>query len=493
MAPSASGFGGLRVCQIASEVTPFAKTGGLGDVAAGLSRALGRQGHDVRVFLPFYARVAKLDFPFVAVDYLRDVEIRLGARELRYSVLTTKLPQSEVDVYFVHCPALYHHDSIYSGDWDEYLRYALLTRAALECCQRMGWAPDVVHVHDWHTALAPVYLRTLYSWDRLFARTKTVLTLHNLAYQGVFSSQTLDELGLAPFSAMLYNEDLAAGRVSFLKTGLLYADVLTTVSRTYAREIQTPEFGFGLDPLLRARADHLVGIVNGVDYGEWNPASDPHLPHHYTRDDLSGKEAMKKALLEKVGLPFRQSAATIGLVSRLTAQKGLDLLFDTLPEFLYHRDIRFVAVGTGEERYESFLAWLQVTFPGKVWYFRGYSEELAHWIEAGSDLFLMPSRYEPCGLNQMYSLRYGTPPIVRRTGGLADTVEPWNPVAKRGTGFLFDHFTPEGMRWALDTALAAFQDRDAWTVLQKNGMAKDFSWERQVALYEELYRRLLGR
>jgi starch synthase len=483
----------LRVCQIASEVTPFAKTGGLGDVAAGLSRALGKEGHDVRVFLPFYARVAKLAFQFVPVEYLRDVEIRLGARELRFSALTTKLPQSDVDVYFIHCPALYHHESIYSGDWDEYLRYALLTRAALECCQRMGWAPDIVHVHDWHTALAPIYLKTLYSWDRLFARTRTVLTLHNLAYQGIFSSQTLDELGLSSFASMLHNEDLAQGKVSFLKTGLLYADVLTTVSRTYAREIQTTEFGFGLEAMLRARADHLVGIVNGVDYGEWNPEKDPYLPHSFSRENLEGKAAMKKALLEKIALPHREGAAVFGLVSRLTAQKGLDLLFDALPEFLYHRDIRFVALGSGEERYESFLSWLQVSFPGKAWYYRGYSEELAHWIEAGSDLFLMPSRYEPCGLNQMYSLRYGTPPIVRRTGGLADTVELWNPVSKRGTGFLFDHFTPEGLRWALDYSLSAFQDRDAWKQLMKNGMEKDFSWERQVGLYEELYRKVLNR
>jgi starch synthase len=484
---------GLRICQTASEVTPFAKTGGLGDVVAGLSRALGRQKHDVRVFLPFYSRIPGLDFEFVPVEFLRDLEIRLGGRTLTYSVLTTKLPDSEVNVYFVHCPALYHHESIYSGDWDEYLRYSLLTRATLDCCQRMGWAPDIVHAHDWHTALAPIYLKTIYSWDRLFAGTKSVLTLHNLAYQGIFSSQVVEELGLSGHAAKLYNEDLAAGKVSFLKTGLVYADALTTVSRTYAREIQTPEYGFGLDPLLRARADHLIGIVNGVDYGEWSPESDPRIPHHYDSTNLEKKEEMKKALLEKVGLPYRREAAVLGIVSRLTAQKGLDLLFDALPEFLYHRDIRFVALGSGEERYESFFSWLQISFPGKAWYHRGYSEDLAHWIEAGADVFLMPSRFEPCGLNQMYSLRYGTPPIVRRTGGLADTVEPWNPVAKKGTGFLFDHFTPEGLRWALDQALQAMRDRAAWTQLQKNGMAKDFSWDRQVRLYEDLYRRLRRR
>jgi starch synthase len=244
--------------------------------------------------------------------------------------------------------------------------------------------------------------------------------------------------------------------------------------------------------MLRARADHLVGIVNGVDYGEWNPERDPYIPHRYSAADLAGKAKTRQALLEKVGLPpvaGTPGAPVVGLVSRLTSQKGFDLLFDTLPEFLYHRDLRLVALGSGEDRYEQFLSWLQVSFPGKAWFFRGYNEELAHWIEAGADLFLMPSRYEPCGLNQMYSLRYGTPPVVRRTGGLADTVEPWNPVARTGTGFSFDHFTPEGLRWGLDTALRAWADPEAWRQLQKNGMAKDFSWDRQVLEYEAAYRR----
>jgi starch synthase len=483
---------GLRVCQSAAELAPFAKTGGLGDVVAGLSRALGRAGHEVRVFLPFYAPVARLDFPFTLVEFLRDVELHLGNRRFSYSVFTARLPDSGVDVYFVHCPALYHHESVYASGWDEYLRYALLGRATLECCQRMGWAPDVVHVHDWHTALVPLYLRTLYSWDRMFARTRTVLTIHNLAYAGTFGAQCLPELGLAGSSHLLHQEDLAGGRVSFLRTGLLHADYLSTVSRTYAREIQTPELGFGQDGLLRARADRLVGIVNGVDYGEWDPARDPHLPHKYSPRGLAGKGRMKRALLERAGLPFSERVPVVGIVSRLTAQKGLDLLFDVLPDLLGQRDLRFVALGSGESRYESFLGWLQTSFPGKAWYHRGYHEELAHWVEAGADLFVMPSRYEPCGLNQMYSLRYGTPPVVRKTGGLADTVELWNPMTREGTGFPFEHFTPEGLRWALDYALQVYRDPEAWKQLQVNGMAKDFSWDLQVREYEDLYRRALA-
>jgi starch synthase len=483
---------GLRVCQAAAEVAPFAKTGGLGDVVAGLSRALGGAGHDVRVFLPFYASVARQDRRFVLVDFLRDVAIELGPRRFTFSVFTSRLPDSEVDVYFVHCPALYHQDSVYSGQWDEYLRFALLSRAAIECCQRMSWAPDVFHVHDWHTALVPIYLRTLYSWDGLFARTRTVLTLHNLGYAGVFSSRVLAELGLAGHARLLHQEDLTAGRFSFLTTGLLWANLLTTVSRTYAREIQTPEFGYGLDAILRARADHLLGIVNGVDYDTWDPAHDPHLPHKYSERSLAGKGRMKRALLERTGLTASERTPVIGLVSRLTAQKGLDLLFDVLPDLLGQRDLRFVALGSGETRYESFLAWLQGAFAGKAWFFRGYHEELAHWIEAGADLFLMPSRYEPCGLNQMYSLRYGTPPVVRRTGGLADTVELWDPETRRGTGFPFEHFAPEGLRWAIQYALGVYEDPGAWRQLQANGMATNFSWQRQVREYEEAYRRLLA-
>jgi len=482
----------MRICQIAAEVAPFAKTGGLGDVVAGLSRALGKAGHDVRVFLPFYARIAQQDHRFVPVEFLRDIESTFGSRRFTWSVLTTKLPASEVDVYLVHCPTLYHHDSIYSGDWDEYLRYGLLTRAALECCQRMGWSPEVVHAHDWHTALAPLYLRTSFAWDKLFARTRTVLTLHNLAYQGVFGAGVADELGFGAHLGLLHQEDLRLGRMSFLKSGLLYADLLTTVSRTYAREIQTPEHGFGLDPMLRARAERLVGIVNGVDYDSWDPATDPHLPEHYSAQDPGNKEKLKRQLLEKVGLPYSERAPVLGVVSRLTAQKGFELFFDSLPEFLFHRDLRLVALGSGEERYESLLSWLAVSFPGKAWYFRGYNEPLAHWIEAGADIFLMPSKYEPCGLNQMYSLRYGTPPVVRRTGGLADTVQPWNPVAGEGTGFVFDRFTPEGFRWGLDSALHAWNDREAWRKLMRNGMAKDYSWSRQVLHYIELYEQLLA-
>ncbi|HEV7515093.1 MAG TPA: glycogen synthase [Thermoanaerobaculia bacterium] len=482
----------LRVCQVAAEVTPFAKTGGLGDVVAGLSRFLGREGHDVRIFLPWYRQLAAEPETYLPVDFIRDVPLRIGSRHFTFTARTCKLPASAVDVYFVDCPALYGSPGIYQGDRLDWLRFAFLTRAALECAQRMGWGPDVVHCHDWHTALAPLFLKTLYSWDRLFDTTRSVLTLHNVAYQGVVDRSVAGDLDLAPYVHWLDGARFAAGEFNFLRTGLLHADALTAVSRTFAREIQTPEQGFGVDDLLRARADRLFGIVNGVDYGDWDPATDPHLPHSYSAADLAGKAEMKRALLAGVGLEPETAAPVLGIVSRLTAQKGFDLCFTVLPDLLASLDVRLVVLGSGEERYERFFQELARQFPGKASFYRGYNEPLAHWIEAGADLFLMPSRFEPCGLNQMYSLRYGTPPVVHRTGGLADTVEPWDPGSGTGTGFLFDRFHPDAFAWALRNALVAFQQGEGWGRLMQNGMARNFSWDVQGKEYVELYRRFVG-
>jgi starch synthase len=484
----------LRVCQVAAEVTPFAKTGGLGDVVAGLSRFLGREGHDVRIFLPWYshlAAAAEAADRYIPVDFIQNVPLRLGSRHFTFSLRTAKLPASEVDVYFIDCPELYGAAGIYQGDWADAIRFAFLTRAAIESAQRMGWGPNVVHCHDWHTALAPIYLKTLYSWDRLFDATRTVLTLHNVAYQGIVDRALIGELDLAPYAQWLDGASLAMGAFNFLRNGLLHADVLTAVSRTFAREIQTPESGFGVDDLLRARANRLVGIVNGVDYDDWNPAGDPHLPHLYSAADLSGKAEMKRTLLSGVGMA-ETAAPVLGVVSRLTAQKGFDLGFSVFPDLLAHKDVRLIALGSGEERFETFFSELERRFPGRAWFYRGYNEPLAHWIEAGSDLFLMPSRFEPCGLNQMYSLRYGTPPLVHRTGGLADTVEPWNRQAGTGTGFLFDGFHPTAFAWALNDALNAYEDREGWGRLMRNGMARDFSWDVEGREYVGLYRRFVG-
>jgi starch synthase len=484
-----------NVCQVAAELTPFAKTGGLGDVAAGLSRYLGRTGHDVRIFLPFYAQIARRSETFVPVDFIQSVPLWMGDRLFHFSLRTAKLPASDVDVYFIDCGELFGdllgNKGIYHGDQADGTRFAFLTRAAFESCQRMGWSPHVVHCHDWHTALAPVYLKTLYSWDSLFHRTRTVLTLHNMGFQGLVDAGSLHRLGLAEHAGWLDRTDLGAGRINFLKTGLMHADFITAVSRTYAKEIQTAEDGFGLDWLVRARADRLRGIVNGVDYGEWDPAADPNIPHHYAAADLAGKREMKQALLQGVGMDATD-APVIGIVSRLTPQKGFDLCFDVLPDLLSRRDCRLVALGSGEDKYEQFFNELSWRFRGRAWYYRGYNEPLSHWIEAGADLFLMPSLFEPCGLNQMYSLRYGTPPVVRRTGGLADTVQLFDSATGEGTGFVFDHFHAAGLRWALDYALDTYPHRETWEKLMRNGMAQDFSWDVQGQEYVEVYEGLVG-
>ena len=487
----------LRIAFAAAEVAPYAKTGGLADVAGALPAYLGRD-HDVRVFLPLHSKIDTNKYPSVPVQFLQHVPIHLGSHFFRFSVRTAELPGTRergqpVDVYFIDCPALFDRPGIYTGEWDEHLRFGLFSRAVLMCCQHMGWAPDILHCNDWHTALLPLYLRTLFSWDRLFARTRTVLTLHNVAYQGIFPADVVGNLGFAEWSWLLYQEDLERGIVNFLKTGILYADVVTAVSRTYAREIRGETFGHGLQHVLRARAGSLVGIVNGVDYEVWDPRHDPYLPVHYSSDDVrEGKRANRQALLREIGLGDDPGAPLLAIVSRLTGQKGFDLVFEPLAEALRYLNIRLIVLGSGEPGLEARFFDLQRTFPHKCWFFRGYHERLAHLIEAAADIFIMPSRFEPCGLNQMYSLKYGAMPIVRKTGGLADTVELVDPQRGTGTGVVFEHYDVPAFTWALRSALQIFQNRPLFTRVQKNGMAQDFSWERQGAEYIRLYETLLG-
>ncbi|MCA9727397.1 MAG: glycogen synthase GlgA [Candidatus Eisenbacteria bacterium] len=481
----------FRIAFVTSELTPLAKTGGLADVSGALTRYLHGRGHDVRVFLPLYAKIDRSALDLIPVEFLQRVPIDLGGRTFSFSAYATKLPGSDFGLYLIHCPQLFDRPSLYTNDPDEHLRFLLLQRAALECCQGMGWSPQVVHCNDWQTGMIPLFLRTLYRWDRLFEHTRTVLTIHNIGYQGNFPAGIADELGIEERS-FLHQDDLRHGMISFLKTGILYADYLTTVSPTYAREIQTKDFGMGLEDMLRHRADHLVGILNGVDYREWDPQTDSLLPHPYSADDLSGKLENKKELLRGLGLPEGNRVPVIGLVSRLTEQKGLEILREPLPHLLRRRDFRLVVLGSGEKEWEEYFHALQRNFPAKVVFHSGFNNRLAHLIEAGADMFLMPSRYEPCGLNQMYSLRYGTVPIVRKTGGLADTVQLYDPEAGDGNGFVFDHYNAEAVVWAMTAALDVYQDQEAWTKLMRSGMALDYSWDKQGAEYENLYAKLTG-
>jgi len=479
----------LKIAFCTAEVAPLAKTGGLADVCAALPAELIRRGHDVRVFLPLYRRVREAGFPIEPVAGLQGLEVELGPNRFRFSVQKVHLP--DLEVLCLDCPGLYDREGIYTSDGDEHRRFALLARGTLAACQELGWAPDLVHANDWHAGLVPLYLKLLGSWDGLFAETRSLLTIHNVGYQGVFGRDVVHDLGLDDSVHLLHQDSLAAGRVGFLETGILYADALTTVSRTHAEEIQTEELGMGLHELLRERRDSLFGIVNGIDPRVWSPESDPLIDPNYSADDLEGKAANQRALLRRMGLePGR--GPVFGIVSRLVYQKGFDLLHDSLPEMLRHHDARLVVLGSGEPKIEGFFTELARRFPARVAYSRSYDEPLAHLITAGSDFFLMPSRYEPCGLNQMYSLRYGTIPIVRHTGGLADTVEPFDEATGEGTGIVFDHLDSNATRWALSRALALRADTEAWEVIVKNAMSRDFSWERQAGLYEQLYRRILA-
>ncbi len=480
----------LTVCLLASEATPLSKTGGLADVSAALTKYLHAAGHDVKLFTPLYSSINRSKFPMQPVDGLQNMDVGVGAHSYVMSVMTTTLPGSTATIYLIDCPALFSRQTLYTADPDEHLRFLAFTRAVFVCCQRMQWSPRILHCNDWHTAFAPLLLEALFDWDRLFAGTRSVLTIHNIGYQGVFASSFIEDLSLGPKSYLLHQDDLRAGRINPLRHGILYADAITTVSPTHAREICTDQYGMGLQDSLRARGGALTGILNGVDYAEWDPRHDHYLPRHFDSDTLGVKAELKQQLLQRVGLTISPATPVAGIVTRLASQKGIDLMFDSLPAVLEWRELGLIALGSGDPQYEKFFAELQQSFPGRVAFHRGYSDELAHWIEAACDIFLMPSLYEPCGLNQMYSLRYGTVPIVRKTGGLADSVEHYDPATGQGTGIVFNDYDSEALEWGINTALDWYAEPERWKRIVRNGMERDFSWERQGALYVELYKRL---
>ena len=469
---------------------PFAKTGGLADVTGALAPELGALGHDVRAFMPLYRNLRTGPWSLADVASVSQVAFSVGGIRYEFSLKTAVLAGARHQVYFVDCPPMFDRRSYYTDDADEYRRFLIFTRAVIESCQRLGFAPDIFHCNDWHTALLPLLLRTVYSWDRLFAASRTVLTIHNIGYQGFMPASARADLALGPGEALLDSADLAAGIINALKNGIKLADAVTTVSPTYAREICAGALGMGMQDVLRARPDGVTGILNGVDYSEWDPRWDQYLKSHYSADDLRGKADNKRGLIASAGLAIDPAVPVIGMVGRLTEQKGLDLLMAVLPRFLQERQCAFSVLGAGDVRYVDFFEMLSRRFPGRCAFHAGYDEGLAHLIEAGSDAFLMPSRYEPCGLNQMYSLRYGTVPIVHNTGGLADSVIHFDPVTGNGTGCVFNDYDEIAVEWALGKTLEWYADPGAWRRLMHNAMSQDFSWKRQIGQYDELFQRV---
>jgi starch synthase len=470
---------------IGSEALPFSKTGGLADVLGALPLALARLGWDVTLVLPRYRGLVDgglLErFSITIGGFVRDVgifqvDLAPGARAL-----------------LIDCPELFDRDFLYGNDSGDYpdnpRRFAMLVRGALECAARRGVAPLVVHAHDWQAALAPVYLRTLYAAHPVLAGTPCILTIHNLAYQGLCEADWLPRLDLG------WDQFTPArleywGRISLLKGGINDAQLITTVSPRYAAEIQTPEFGFGFDGILRARAGDLVGILNGIDTEKWDPEHDPFIPEPFGPERLEKKVASKTEVLARFNLPAAVAERPlVGMISRMVDQKGFDLVA-ALAADLPRLEASFVVLGTGEGRYQDLWTRLAAAHPNRIGVHIGFNEPLAHLIEAGADIFLMPSQFEPCGLNQMYSLRYGTVPVVRAVGGLADTVTDYAPGRRTATGFVFEPYTPAALLGALTRALMLYHDHASWRALQQRGMLQDHSWDRSAREYVKIYGRI---
>jgi len=474
----------MRVLMVASEAVPFAKTGGLADVIGALPRALVRLGHDVDVVMPRYRGI---DAPTIG-----RISVTLGTMTTEADVLA--LTSDGVRTVFIDRPEYFDRDYLYGASGHDYPdnpeRFAYLTQAALTWALGTGAHYDVAHAHDWQAGLLPVQLTQMFREHRASQRIPCVFTIHNLAYQGVFDASWLPRLGL-PWDLMHVDAIEFWNRVSFLKAGINFSRVITTVSPRYAEEIQTSSLGFGFDGILRARSADLVGILNGIDYDQWDPASDPNLPSPFDARHLEGKAAAKQQVLATYGFPDSPAVRErplVGMISRLVDQKGFDLLAELVEE-LPRLEATFVLLGSGERRYEDLWLGLAARYPDRVGARIGFDEPLSHLIEGGADLFLMPSRFEPCGLNQMYSLRYGTVPLVRATGGLFDTVTNFNPQTGEGTGFTFDQYSSQALLNTMRWALGIYPDRGTWRRIQAAGMTQDFSWDASARQYVKVYER----
>ncbi|HEX5234387.1 MAG TPA: glycogen synthase GlgA [Silvibacterium sp.] len=480
----------MHIVFAASECVPYVKTGGLADVVGAVSREVVKLGHQATVYLPYYRQVREKGAEKKAA--IRSITIPFQSYN-RFAAILDGGKRDGVQFYFVDCPELFDRESLYgtqTGEYpDNWERFGLFSRAVIEASKQLG-VPDVFHVHDWQASMIPVYLRTVYADDRVFRSVGTLLTVHNAGYQGLFPAQTTERL-LLPWEIFTMDRLEHYDHFNFLKGGIVYSDAITTVSRKYAEEIQTPEFGEGLEGVLRTRAAELHGILNGVDYKEWDPATDHNIAAHYTPDDLAGKRECRRDLLHAFGAAqVKDETAVLGIVSRFATQKGFDLIAEIAPKFLAE-DVFLIALGTGEPYYEGLFRAIQEKNPGKASVKIAYDNTLAHKIEAGADIFLMPSRYEPCGLNQFYSMKYGTVPVVHATGGLDDTVEEWDAASKTGTGFKFEDQTSAEFYATLERALDVFDgDKRGWTKIMRNGMAKNYSWEKPAAEYVDVYRQV---
>ena len=485
--------GPLKVLMAFSEMAPFAKTGGLADVAGSLPSALRELGCDVRVVMPFYNRfIEKIADKKLSVENL---SVPAGSQMLAADIYQVRLDDGVV-VYFIQRDEFFDRSYLYGtpkGDYfDNFQRFTYFSRAVLVLCPELQFKPDVVHAHDWQSGLVPAYLKHLYGSEKYWIETTSVFTIHNIAYQGRFAPELFPLTGLPAHFFSMDGMEFWGG-INFMKAAIVCADVITTVSQRYAEEIQTRAYGQGLEGVLQTKRSRLHGILNGADYGEWNPETDPYIAANYSRQNLGGKSICKLDLLRELQLPEKlMNRPLLGAISRLADQKGFDLLTAVFDK-LIAQDIGFVILGVGDDKYHRVLTALADRYPEKVSVQLKFDESLAHKIEAGADIFVMPSRYEPCGLNQIYSLRYGTVPIVRATGGLYDTIKPFSPADdEEGVGFIFDKYEPDSFYRACIEALTLFNQPETWQQIMQNGMAKDFSWKFSARKYLELYEKALA-
>lgn len=482
----------MNIVFIAAECVPYAKTGGLADVVGALPGCLKAGGHEVIVVMPRYAMI---NGDHYGLRWFHGpMGVWMGNAQEWCAVHTAD--NGDVPVYFIESQKYFdrwglYHDADFNDYADNPRRFGFLTRAGLQLCKDIGFRPDVVHVHDWHTALAAPYLK-IWDWnDPILGGAASLLTIHNIAYQGRYPAEHMDYLGLqwGNFTPDKFEDH---GAINFLKGGIVYADMVNTVSPTYARETRTPELGHGLAPYLNARGENYVGILNGCDYSRWNPETDRIIPARYSRDDLSGKRICKHALQLRFNLELAPDLPIIGVVSRLVEQKGLHLLAQCIERIVQAMRVQFVILGSGDKSLEAFFGSLPARYAGRIGSYIGYNDELAHWIEAGADFFIMPSLFEPCGLNQMYSLRYGTLPIVRATGGLDDTVQQYDEATGSGTGFKFYEPSAHAIYYTVGWAVSTYYDRPQhMQKMIQAAMAQDFSWERSAAQYVRAYERAM--
>lgn len=483
----------MHIVFAASECVPYVKTGGLADVVGAVPQEVAKFGHQATVYLPYYRQVRERVPEKKAVIQSLTLPFQYYNR---FAAILDGGVHKGVQFYFVDCPELFDRENLYStptGDYlDNWERFGAFSRAVLEATKQLG-VPDIFHVHDWQTSMIPVYLRTVYYFDPALRNAGTVLTIHNAGYQGWFPPNTTERL-LLPWDVFTMDHVEQYDTFNYLKGGIVYSDAITTVSHKYAEEIQTPEFGEGLDGVLLKRTADLHGILNGVDYKEWNPATDHNIAAHYTPENLAGKKECRRDLLHAFGAEHvKDGTPVLGIVSRFATQKGFDLIAEIAPRLL-DEDVFLVALGTGEPYYEELFRSIHDQYKGKASIKIAYDSTLAHKVEAGSDIFLMPSRYEPCGLNQIYSMKYGTVPVVHATGGLDDTVDEWDPDTRTGSGFKFIHQTADEFYAALERALTTFREaQDSWLRIMQNGMAKSYTWEGPAKQYIEVYQQVASR